>query len=101
MRLRGQVALLDFGEGEQRITLYRGSKDRRSLSFMRFGRTIVLSLRSSETAYLLDVAGRHDDPAAPTLAEVESFRQWRESLDADVPLSVYCQPAETARLYRS
>lgn len=81
------------------ITLYRGSEPHRSLAFVRFGRTVVLSLRSPETAYLEEIIRRRHDPAAASLARVESFAAWKLAEGGAHPLTLYCHPAESARMF--
>lgn len=88
----------DSPAGES-ITLYRGSKPHRSLAFVRFGRTVALSLRSPETAYLEDMIRRRHDPEGGSLASVASFAAWQTAEGGAHPLTLYCHPAESARLF--
>jgi hypothetical protein len=84
---------------EERITVYRGEKEKRSLAFVRFGRTVALSLRSAQTDYLEEIIHRRHDSSIQSLAGVEAFSNWQASKEGKAPLTIYAHPAETARMF--
>ncbi|GAB4326248.1 MAG: hypothetical protein Kow0059_22610 [Candidatus Sumerlaeia bacterium] len=97
-----QVRRAAAGSGE-RLTRYQGSKPHRSLTLVRFGRTVALSLWSAETAYLEEVIRRRRAPAPPagadSLAEDAVFAAWRRSPDGNRPVCIFIRPAQAARVW--
>jgi len=64
----------------ERISRYIGKEEKRCFSYMRFGRTVFLSLRTSDTTILKELADRKLDVKNSNLAGQKDFRDWRASL---------------------
>ena len=61
-----------------RLYAYESSRSKRSFTFVRFGRTVVLSLWSNERDYLRRIIDYRLDAPAETLFDREDFQQaWR------------------------
>lgn len=57
------------------IHIYEGEKPKRSFSFVRFGKTVVISLRSNDREFLRRIVDYRLDAPGDTLFETEDFRR--------------------------
>ncbi len=74
------------------INRYRGEKSTRSFSYLRFGRTVFLSLRSTDTALLKQIVDLNLDTSLPRLATQQDFRDYESRASTKGGISVFLRP---------
>jgi hypothetical protein len=75
------------------IHCYRGEKESRSFSYLRFGRTVFISLRSSDTGILKKIVDREKDSSIPSLFDKNDFQEFKSEINPGGSLSSYINPA--------
>ncbi len=74
------------------INLYDAEKAKHAFSYLRFGRTVVLSLRSNNTAYLKHVIDLKVENSQNTLADSKKFQQAFAGMEKAEGLICYIIP---------
>jgi hypothetical protein len=73
------------------IRRYRGEKPRRSFCYIRFGRTVILSLRSPDSSSLEKMIDLKKDDSLPRLHKTKEFRHYLSTLKKKEGLSAFIQ----------
>jgi len=73
------------------INTYQGKKPSRSFCYIRFGRTVILSLRSSEKYALEKIIDLKTDETLPRLFDTPNFRKYLSSLKQSSGVSAFVQ----------
>jgi len=78
-------------ESYKRVSIhqYKGKKKFRSFSYLRFGRTVILSLRSSDISLLRKIVDLKKDKDPPSLYTSEYFKQYLASLKPNAGISLF------------
>lgn len=71
------------------INRYKGKKESRSFSYLRFGRTVILSLRSSDISLLQKIIDLKKDKNISSLYGSEYFRMYLTSLKQKAGISLF------------
>ena len=75
------------------INRYKGKENTRSFSYLRFGRTVFLTIRSPDTTLLKRIVDLKNDRSLPRLYDREDFRNYLSILPLSGNLSGYVNPA--------
>lgn len=80
------------------INVYDAEKAQHAFSYVRFGRTVILSLRSNNTAYLKRVIDLKTSSTTTTLADDRKFQQAFAGMEKAEGLILYITPNPCMRL---
>lgn len=82
-----------------RINRYIAEEDQRSFSYIRFGRTVFLSLHTSDTLSLRNIADKHLNPTDDTLHNEKHFTEYRTAKLAPDDFSIFARPQALPALW--
>lgn len=80
-----------------KIQRYIGKEDTGSFSYLRFGRTVILSLYTSDTAALKYAIDLKMKPALPSLYNQNDFQYYKSEIGIKDGISLFFLPGETLK----